>query len=243
MSSIKALDGIHGVRVNPHSPFSLELFHRDGDLCQSDCQTSSIQTTQGFLMQRVWQQRPGCMRPTHYCLNGDQSVAETIANVMTSLPFIALGLQAPRKNLNCKLYANSLIGVGVASSLYHTSRGRLRKYLRWVDYSMIASSTVCLSRAIRNENPKLLMAASALCLPFQPLLVSAVHTAMMEVALAKRAVENPNLKTAHNVHKLSFLLSGALFVADEVYPKTPFIHAAWHLTAAIGVGTCNKLLH
>ncbi|KAL8142063.1 hypothetical protein V2J09_015095 [Rumex salicifolius] len=163
MSSIKALDGIHGARVKPHSPYSLELFHRDGDLCQSDCQTSSIQTTQGFLMQRVWQQRPGCMRP-------------------------------------------------------------------------------CLSRAIRNENPKLLMAASALCLPFQPLLVSSVHTAMMEVAFAKRAVENPELKTAYNVHKLSFLLSGALFVADEVYPKTPFIHAAWHLTAAIGVGTCNKLL-
>ena len=39
----------------------------------------------------------------------------------------------------------------------------------------------CLSRALRNENPKLLMAASALCLPFQPLMVSAVHTGIMEV--------------------------------------------------------------
>ena len=47
-----------------------------------------------------------------------------------------------RKNLNCKLYAHSLIGVGVASSLYHASGGRLRKYLRWADYATIATATV-----------------------------------------------------------------------------------------------------
>lgn len=44
--------------------------------------------------------------------------------------------------MNTKLYANSLIGVGVASSLYHTSRGKLRQYLRWADYTMIATATV-----------------------------------------------------------------------------------------------------
>ncbi|GFY96378.1 hypothetical protein Acr_11g0006840 [Actinidia rufa] len=147
-----------------------------------------------------------------------------------------------QKNLNCKLYANSLIGVGVASSLYHASRGRLRKYLRWADYTMIATTTVFLSRALRNENPKLLMAASALFLPVQPLMVSAIHTGMMEVAFAKRAVQDPDLRMAHNVHKMSSLLGGALFIADDVFPETPFLHAAWHLAAAIGVGTCNKLL-
>ncbi|XP_057788590.1 uncharacterized protein LOC131005594 [Salvia miltiorrhiza] len=84
-----------------------------------------------------------------------------------------------RKNVNCKIYANSLIGVGVASSFYHASRGRLRKYLRWADYTMIATATVCLSRALRKENPKL--PASALFLPIQPLMVSAVHTGIMEV--------------------------------------------------------------
>lgn len=41
-----------------------------------------------------------------------------------------------------KLYANSLVGVGVASSLYHSSRGKLRSFLRWVDYTMIATATV-----------------------------------------------------------------------------------------------------
>ncbi|KAF2593494.1 hypothetical protein F2Q70_00045232 [Brassica cretica] len=75
-------------------------------------------------------------------LTGDQSLLETAANVIISLPFIFLGMQTPRKNLNMKVYANSLIGVGIASSLYHSSREKLRKYLRWADYTMIASATV-----------------------------------------------------------------------------------------------------
>ncbi|KAL6539049.1 hypothetical protein OROMI_025375 [Orobanche minor] len=165
----------------------------------------------------------------------DKNLSETIVNVLTSLPFIVLGLQTPRKNLNCTIYANSLIGVGVASSFYHASRGKLRKYLRWADYTMIATATVCLSRAIRNENPKLLMAASAFFLPIQPLMVSAVHTGMMEVVFAKRAFQEPHLRPAHNVHKMSFLLGGALFIADDLLPEAPFLHACWHLAAAVGL--------
>lgn len=47
-----------------------------------------------------------------------------------------------RKNLNTKLYANSLVGVGVASALYHSSRGKLRRFFRWADYTMIATTAV-----------------------------------------------------------------------------------------------------
>ncbi|TVU09512.1 hypothetical protein EJB05_42989, partial [Eragrostis curvula] len=158
-----------------------------------------------------------------------------------------------RKNLNTAIYANSLVGVGIASSLYHCSKGEIRKFLRWADYTMIATTTLCLSRALRNENPRLLMAASTLLLPFQPLMVSAVHTGMMEasnindlaiflVSFARRASIKPELRTAHNLHKMSSLLGGALFIADDCFPGTPYIHAAWHLAAAIGTATCNKLL-
>lgn len=121
------------------------------------------------------------------------------------------------------------------------------------------------------------MAASALLLPFQPLVVSAVHTGLMEasnvihmymyllyvarwtednttliinypngrrqqVSFARRASMEPELRMAHNLHKVSSLLGGALFIADDCFPETPYIHAAWHLAAAVGVGTCNKLL-
>ncbi|MQL96008.1 hypothetical protein Taro_028678 [Colocasia esculenta] len=245
----RVLEGVHGVCLIPHSPFRAEkVFHGD---FRSSCADSGVSTTnQSLVIQRLWEQRPSCMRPIRCCLRGDRHLAETIANVVTSLPFIVLGLQAPRqvplyyhkKNLNSKLYANSLIGVGIASSLYHSSRGQLRKYLRWADYTMIATTTVCLSRAVRNENPKMLMAASAFFLPIQPLMVSVVHTGMMEVAFARRASKKPELKLAHNLHTLSSLLGGALFIADDCFPRTPYIHAAWHLAAAVGVGTCNKLL-
>lgn len=231
------------MHVVPHAPFAVEEVSKHGDRGPT-CETSNTRLSNPFLMQRVQHQISVYLKPVHctHSCNGDQTVVETVANVVTSLPFIALGLQTPRKNLNSKLYANSLVGVGVASSLYHSSRGRIRKFLRWVDYTMIATATVCLSGALRSENPKYLMAASALCLPIQPLMVSVVHTGMMEVAFAKRALKDPQLRMAHNVHKASSLLGGALFVADDVFPETPFLHAAWHLAAAVVVGTCNKLL-
>lgn len=172
----------------------------------------------------------------------DGNAAERIANVVTSMPFIVLGLNAPRKNLKCHLYANSLIGVGIASTVYHSSSGHVRKYLRWADYAMIAASTLCLSSAVTEENPRMLMAASAACLPFQPLVVSAVHTGIMEVAFAKRALKDPELRTSHRLHKVSSVVGGILFVADDVFPATPFLHSAWHLAAAVAVATCNKLL-
>ncbi|KAF4402603.1 hypothetical protein G4B88_012388 [Cannabis sativa] len=238
----RALEGVHGVHVVPHSPFTSEEINQDQNFAKSSCGGSAFGVNY-MLMQRAWQQRPPCLRPIQGCIHGDQHVLETVANVLTSLPFVVLGINAPRKNLNCKLYANSLIGVGIASSLYHSSRGRFRKYLRWADYTMIATATVCLSRALREENPKMLMAVSAFCLPFQPLMVSAVHTGMMEVAFAKRALKDPDLRMAHNVHKMSSLLGGVLFIADDVFPTTPYLHAGWHLAAAVGVGTCNKLLN
>ncbi|KAL6838286.1 hypothetical protein ACP4OV_031885 [Aristida adscensionis] len=237
------LDGLYGVQLSVRSPFSDGEAVKTGIMDSSTCELQEGNgSNRSLLIRRLWKQRPPCLKPIHCSLSCDKHVGETIANVVTSLPFIVLGLQAPRKNMSTALYANSLIGVGIASSLYHTSRGEIRKYLRWADYTMIATSTLCLSRALRDENPKFLMAASTLLLPFQPLMVSAVHTGIMEVSFAKRASTDPELKVAHNLHKMSSLLGGALFIADDVFPQTSYLHAAWHLAAALGVGTCNKLL-
>nr|ACG33999.1 hypothetical protein [Zea mays] len=238
-----ALGGLYRVQFVGRSIYSDDEAVKTSIMDSSSCEPQEDNGSgRRLLIWRLWQQRPPCLKPIHCSLSCDKHVGETIANVVTSLPFIVLGLQTPRKNLNTTLYANSLIGVGIASSLYHTSRGDIRKYLRWADYTMIATSTLCLSRALRDENPKFLMAASTLLLPFQPLMVSAVHTGIMEVSFAKRASIDPELKTAHNLHKISSLLGGALFVADDVFPQTSYLHAAWHLAAALGVGTCNKLL-
>ncbi|KAF8695260.1 hypothetical protein HU200_037477 [Digitaria exilis] len=240
------LDGLYGVELNrplPQSAQSEDQALRTTALESSTCEhQKGGRVRQRLLIRRLWQQRPSCLKPIHCSITCDKHAGETIANVVTSLPFIVLGLQTPRKNLNTAIYANSLVGVGIASSLYHSSKGEIRKFLRWADYTMIATTTLCLSRALRNENPRLLMAASALLLPFQPLMVSAVHTGLMEVSFARRASIEPELRMAHNLHKMSSLLGGALFIADDCFPETPYIHAAWHLAAAIGIGTCNKLL-
>lgn len=235
----KALDGVHGLKLVHQS----QLRGNCEDFDISTCTNSEkVQRSPSLIIPQIWQQRPAFLRPIHCSIQGDQNIVETVANVLTSVPFIILGLQAPRKNLNSVIYANSLVGVGVASSLYHCSRGQVRRFFRWADYTMIATATVCLSRALHSENPKLLMAASAMFLPIQPLIVSVIHTSMMEVAFAKKASTKPELRTAHNLHAMSSLLGSLLFIADEWYPETPFIHAAWHLAAAVGVGTCNKLL-
>ncbi|KAF8378621.1 hypothetical protein HHK36_029968 [Tetracentron sinense] len=226
----KTLEGVHGVHLVPHSPFAVEEIPECRDFHLSTSDGSSIEANQQLLVRfrrQIWQQRPACLRPIRCNLHG---IVRIFFNLVVW------------KNLTSKLYANSLVGVGVASSLYHSSKGKLRKYLRWADYTMIATSTVCLSGALRTENPKVLMAASAFFLPIQPLMVSAVHTGLMEVSFAKRAMKEPHLRIAHNVHKMSSLLGGVLFIADDLFPRTPYLHAAWHLAAAVGVGMCNKLL-
>lgn len=47
-----------------------------------------------------------------------------------------------RKKPAARLYANSLIGVGMASCFYHTSRGEARKIFRFGDYAMIATAAL-----------------------------------------------------------------------------------------------------
>ncbi|XP_043696456.1 uncharacterized protein LOC122646889 isoform X1 [Telopea speciosissima] len=142
LNSSSALEGVHGVHLASRSPFVAEEIPQHGELNQCISEGSAFGANQTLLMQRIWQQRPACLRPIRCNIQGDHNLIETIANVLTSLPFITLGIHTPRKNLSSKLYANSLIGVGVASSLYHSSRGELRKYLRWVDHTMTATATV-----------------------------------------------------------------------------------------------------
>nr|XP_017240876.1 PREDICTED: uncharacterized protein LOC108213583 isoform X3 [Daucus carota subsp. sativus] len=85
---------------------------------------------------------------------GDRNSVETIA--MCSHQFLLwfsdTKPQGCRKNQNCKLYAHSLIGVGVALSLYF--KRKIKKTFEMADYATIVAATVCLSRALRDEKPK-----------------------------------------------------------------------------------------
>ncbi|MCO5589049.1 hypothetical protein L7F22_043014 [Adiantum nelumboides] len=203
---------------------------------------SSFQLWNVLPVRKLWDQRPPWLRMSPPSCRGDHHLADRIANILTSIPFIFIGIQAPRNRLAKKLYADSIVGVGLASSFYHSSRGNARQLFRYGDYAMIATSTLLLSRALREDDSKMLYVASAAFLPVQPALVSAFHVGLMEVTFAQRVKREPHLRTAHTIHAISTLVGCALFVADDVYPETPFLHAAWHVAAAIGTATCIKLL-
>ncbi|XP_057858879.1 uncharacterized protein LOC131067761 isoform X2 [Cryptomeria japonica] len=220
----RALRDLHGVRLVHHTSLQEEPPSKGGFQLSSDAHSEIPGDDRGLFMEfeddvnfkdsgasspyihlrRIWQMRAASLRPVQCNHLGDQSPAETIANVLTSLPFIFLGIQAPRKRMRNVFYANSLIAVGVTSSLYHTSRGDARKYFRWADYAMIATTTI--------------------------------------LDFAKRAASEPELRKAYNLHTASSVVGAALYVADDMFPKTPYLHAGWHLAAAVGVATCNKLL-
>lgn len=53
---------------------------------------------------------------------------------------------------------------------------------------------------------------------------------------------NPDLRKVHSLHAASSILGGALFVANDFFPDTPYVHAAWHLAAAVGVATLGAML-
>lgn len=83
-------------------------------------------------------------------------------------------------------------------------------------------SVQCLSRAVRNENPGLLMAASTLLLPFQPLMVSALHTGMMEASI-ERTWQIVLSKTNHFNNQNTGLLDKSLF-KEELLVKPNHSH-------------------
>ncbi|XP_024381564.1 uncharacterized protein [Physcomitrium patens] len=196
--------------------YSADIFALS-DAEPKESQTLETQRRLSF-WKMAWEGRPSWMRTvysgkealTGYCfilpilLTGDSTVMESVVNVATSFPFVLIGLRVPRKDFSTTMYSNSLIGVGLASTLYHTSRGEVRKSTRWGDYAMIATSTLA--------------------------------------TFARKVIENPKLRGAHALHTASTLVGGALFVADDIYPDTPYIHAAWHVAAAVGVMTINTLI-
>lgn len=66
---------------------------------------------------------------------------------------------------------------------------------------------------------------------------------VLQVNFAKRSFAEPDrYQKAHRMHAASTVLGGMCFLAEEVYPDVPFVHATWHVAAALAVYTCNALL-
>ncbi len=74
--------------------------------------------------------------------------------------------------------------MGAAATAYHASAGRARPYLRKLDYYTISAASMQLLRALRpvpSRRQRVLHAASAALLPFQPTMVSTLNFGLAEV--------------------------------------------------------------
>ncbi len=158
----------------------------------------------------------------------------------------------------------ALVGVGVAAAAYHLaprSKRALRTTLRRVDYTAIALASMAASDAYGDavgarargsvvprrgsvvRLPRVVTDATVAASVKFPLLVSAAHCALSEAAFYRGArgegSNDDRLRAAWREHAAYAVAAGFFFVAEEVWPDFPLLHAAWHVTgaAAMRAGT------
>lgn len=174
----------------------------------------------------------------------DQTQRERRANVLTSLPFVWLGARAARiaglgtgaAAVSGRRYGASLAGVGAVATAYHLARGETKAAFRAVDYGSIAASLACMLRAAKpGAVAPAWSAASAVGCVVHPLAAAGANAAALELQYAKAAVRNPARRAAFTRHLGVGAVAAAFFVTEEVFPQVPFLHAAWHLSAAAAV--------
>eukprot|EP00210_Caulerpa_lentillifera_P002659 g2539.t1 len=174
----------------------------------------------------------------------DHNETERAANVITSLPFFLVGIQTIRKRKSSagKLYGGSIVGVGLASTLFHGSKGRWKELSRKVDYWTCAISATCLSKAIFPKIPPFVIGVSLGLTPFCPFLVASANTLAMELEFRKRSLTNERLKSTHIRHNISCLTGVSLFYWEDKKPQIPMTHAAWHIVSSFALASTNHLL-
>lgn len=140
-----------------------------------------------------------------------------------------------------QLFGTSLIGVGAASMLYHASDGEHRPSWRQLDYLAIGISSCCLISAMRlrpRKRLRLAQLAALATVPVHPLAATAANVLLAEGVFAVRArAGSTALRAEHRKHLGWSALAGALFLAEEVWPSTPLVHAAWHMAAVASLAS------
>lgn len=119
--------------------------------------------------------------------NNDACRTEQLVNVVTSLPFILIGLHGLRTRTcpAARHFAASFVAVGASAAAYHASGGgvaaRVRPLLRRADYYSICYSAAALRRAARIPLPRPLAVLAAAAAPFKPTAVTALNLTLVEV--------------------------------------------------------------
>lgn len=177
----------------------------------------------------------------------DHNVLERCINVITSLPYAAVGLHAMtnRKTAEGKLWGASLVGVSAGAVAFHASSGEARNFTRKLDYWLIAVSSCLLSCAVFPEKPLQFTLLGLALTPFQPFSVSATNIAAMEVEFLRRARAaggDSQLSKTQRRHLASSTIGAACFWIEDHNPHIPAIHAIWHILSTYSTASTNCLL-
>lgn len=175
----------------------------------------------------------------------DHNPLERCCNCATSVPFMMVGVHAikNRRTTEGKVWGASMVGVGMASTMFHASSGAWREWGRRMDYWSIAASSSLLLRAVYPKTPTSVTIASMAMIPFKPFLVSSFNSAAMELKFLHRARKNPKrLGKAQMLHASTCLLGLSAFALEDYCPQLPLLHSAWHCLSAAGVSVVNNLL-
>jgi len=147
-----------------------------------------------------------------------------------------------RKTAAGKMWGASLVGVGMASCTFHASSGNIRPACRKLDFWTIAAASNLLLRAVYPSCPHAVTAVGLVATPFKPFLVSFLNSTAMEMKYLYRARVNNDLKMAQVFHATTCFIGLSCFAAEEVWPRLPFMHAAWHCLSAAAVSSINHLV-
>lgn len=193
--------------------------------------------------------RPANAPPLLSSLQGpgvsDQNLAERVLNLVTTAPYAILAARhaAAARTPERRVYAASLAAVTACATAFHATSGRAKELSRKADVWAIAGAAAALSRVLHPKADERRLTHVALALtPLQPFAVIGAHAAVAEVEFARGAIHEPDLRAPWRAHVLASALGLTAWCLEDVDPSLPFMHCAWHVLSAVGMGATEPLV-
>lgn len=180
----------------------------------------------------------------------DSTNTQRALNIATSLPIVLLGvrLRGKVKTNEGMSYANSVVAVGMAATLYHSSWGGVRRITRKLDYYAISYCSAKLVRALwPGETSKRAEHVMHCITPFRPFWVSSAGAAAMQVEFVRLAAKHESLRPALKRHLCAGVASGMAFATEDVLAENAgflgkHMHSLWHLASTTTLLTIGELV-
>lgn len=180
--------------------------------------------------------------------SNDDSWDQRALNVITSLPFLFLGahMLQVHSSPQGKMYAKSMIGVGVSATLYHASQGSFRRFARKLDYYTISVAAARMVRSLWPENDRVkhMLRSSMLAVPFKPFLLSTACTLAMQAEFVHQGIKHESVRPHLIGHGIASAAGACAFALEDILADAGFkhTHSLWHCLSVYSVYTTSRLI-